>query len=228
MRKSILIAACIALTVACQSKVANENSNQAMAVSTAKPEQIVNVNRPVEKAPLYTPTPAIIKTSEINSRIGNVEAFTAGLCLKIQNPNLLPGDKIRIIITEVHQKTAMAEVVEKTACEGERFAGDLDEPDILEYKLKEIGGNLLDRSGYGIGLVNPLNEPKIKGEFVTIDIDNDQKAEYFRACTSSEGMHLTVWKGKPLMGDRIWHSYYHFSYDTEPDCKKKDYEGTDE
>jgi hypothetical protein len=37
---------------------------------------------------------------------------------------------------------------------------------------------------------------------------------------------LTVWTGKPLIGKRIFHAYYYLRYDTEPTCKKKDYEGT--
>jgi hypothetical protein len=36
----------------------------------------------------------------------------------------------------------------------------------------------------------------------------------FRDCTSSEGAHLTVWRGEK----NIWHRYYYVPYDTEPTC----------
>jgi hypothetical protein len=72
------------------------------------------------------------------------------------------------------------------------------------------------------------NEVIVKSGIASIDLNGDKKAEYFRACTSMEGVHLTVWSGKPLTGKRIWHNYYYLGYDTEPTCKKKDYEGIDE
>ena len=35
-----------------------------------------------------------------------------------------------------------------------------------------------------------------------------------RQCASSEGLHLTVWKG----AERVWHDYYALGYDVEPTC----------
>ena len=49
------------------------------------------------------------------------------------------------------------------------------------------------------------------------------KRLYFRACTSREGMHMTVWSGKPLAGKRVWHAYHYLGYDVEPNCTPKDY-----
>lgn len=46
---------------------------------------------------------------------------------------------------------------------------------------------------------------------------------YLRSCTSGEGMHLTVWAGRPLVGARVWHRYHHLGYDVEPNCTLKDY-----
>ena len=65
---------------------------------------------------------------------------------------------------------------------------------------------------------------KIANGIASVDLNGDKKDEYFRACTSMEGLHLTVWSGKPLIGKRIWHSYYGVGYDTVPSCKEKDYE----
>ncbi|MCI0689673.1 MAG: hypothetical protein L0Y54_20920 [Sporichthyaceae bacterium] len=48
----------------------------------------------------------------------------------------------------------------------------------------------------------------------------------FRACTSSEGLHLTAWSGTPLQSTRIWHRYYYLGYDVEPSCVEADYQGT--
>ncbi len=58
------------------------------------------------------------------------------------------------------------------------------------------------------------------------DIDHDGTVERLRVCTSSEGLHLTIWSGQPLVGTRRWHRYFFLGYDVEPSCTEKDYEGT--
>ena len=45
-----------------------------------------------------------------------------------------------------------------------------------------------------------------------------------RGCTSSEGLHLTLWAGEPLKGKRLWHMYYYLGYDVEPTCQPADYQ----
>ena len=43
-----------------------------------------------------------------------------------------------------------------------------------------------------------------------------------RSCTSSEGLHLTVWAGVPLKSRRLWHEYYYLGFDVEPSCEDED------
>jgi hypothetical protein len=45
-----------------------------------------------------------------------------------------------------------------------------------------------------------------------------------RGCTSSEGLHLSLWSGEPLKGTRLWHMYYYLGYDVEPTCRPADYQ----
>jgi hypothetical protein len=52
----------------------------------------------------------------------------------------------------------------------------------------------------------------------SVDLDGDGKAERFASCTSSEGVHLTVWSGPIGESVRLWHSYVYLGYDTEPTC----------
>ncbi len=94
-----------------------------------------------------------------------------------------------------------------------------------QYLLK-LSDKSDTNNGFGIGIVNANAQAKIVKGLATIDLNEDGKDEYFRECTSNEGLHLTVWTGKPLIGKRIWHSYYNFNYDTMPNCKEKDYEET--
>jgi hypothetical protein len=51
------------------------------------------------------------------------------------------------------------------------------------------------------------------------DIDGDGIEEILRACTSLEGLHLTMWRG-PLT--RVAHYYHYLGYDVEPSCSESE------
>lgn len=82
--------------------------------------------------------------------------------------------------------------------------------------------------GIAIGVIQPAKKIEVKNKLASVDLNGDGKPEFFRLCASNEGLHLTIWTGKPLKGKRIWHSYYYLHYDTEADCEKKDWEGADD
>ncbi len=58
---------------------------------------------------------------------------------------------------------------------------------------------------------------------LTGDLDGDGTPEYFRMCSSTEGLHLTIWSGEPLDGTQRWHFYYYLGYDVEPNCSEADF-----
>lgn len=227
MSKIIFAIVSFCLLASCQTKPAVEdNANTVSAVSSGVSQENVKANKPAEPAPAYSPTPSAIKNDEINSRIGNIQSSEQSVCLKIQNPDLKAGDKVQIIFTDKPQEVFDAEISELSDCRQSGF-GTLDRNNITNYILTSSNKDLLDR-GYGIGIVNPPQKVRVSNGVASLDIDGDKKDEYFRDCASMEGMHLTVWTGKPLTGKRIWHSYYGVGYDTVSNCKKADYEGTDE
>jgi hypothetical protein len=45
-----------------------------------------------------------------------------------------------------------------------------------------------------------------------------------RACTSGEGVHLSIWAGAPLTSTRLWRRYYYLGYDVVPSCDELDFE----
>ncbi|MEN8374789.1 MAG: hypothetical protein ABFS34_05015 [Gemmatimonadota bacterium] len=59
---------------------------------------------------------------------------------------------------------------------------------------------------------------------VSVDFDQDGAPDVFRACTSREGIHLTLWSGRPLVGERLWHSYFFLGYDVHPTCEEADFD----
>jgi len=64
-------------------------------------------------------------------------------------------------------------------------------------------------------LTKPL---PVADSVLTGDIDGDGRPELFRFCTSSEGVHLTLWDGAPPNGRREWHRYVYLGYDLDPTC----------
>lgn len=216
MKNSILTLVLCAFLISCQTETQSEDPNTTKAIEKA--------NEPVETQSKNVPSDSV-KVDYKNSKIGAIQSGKQSVCLKIQNSKLNVGEEIQIVIPRLPQKLVVAEISEKSACKETNF-GDLDEGDITDYLLKSSDRNFLNL-GYGIGVVT-AQKVQMNGNFATLDLDGDKKPEYFRECTSMEGLHLTVWKGKPFVGAGIWHTYYGLGYDTVPTCTKKDFYGTDD
>jgi hypothetical protein len=44
---------------------------------------------------------------------------------------------------------------------------------------------------------------------VQADLDQTHTKNTFRACGANDGIHLTVWRGIPVAGTRVWSGYYY-------------------
>jgi hypothetical protein len=44
---------------------------------------------------------------------------------------------------------------------------------------------------------------------VQADIDHSHSRNTFRACGANDGVYLTVWRGVPLTGTRLWMGHYY-------------------
>ena len=158
--------------------------------------------------------------SDANSQIGVVDTNqTNQICLAIQNASLKTGDKVFIVSPEKPQTAKMA-VIEKKLTSSCSRNTETNEDD--SFYLLKLSKGKTDSPFIAFGVISPDSIIPVKG-VVSLDLNSDKKREYFRACYSNEGLHLTVWTGKPLVGKRIWHSYYSLGYDVEPNCKKADY-----
>jgi hypothetical protein len=69
-----------------------------------------------------------------------------------------------------------------------------------------------------IGLLNYKGDIGKDGTRFFADLDNDRQPEYFSSCASTEGIHFSVWTGKPVIGKLRWHQYYYLGYDITPTC----------
>lgn len=187
----------------------------------------------VETIPsLLAPTPK--QHFDIHSRVGIVDVGDNQLiCFRTKNGNLAEKSPISIVTSlyQFPQKVLPAIVekkLEKSCVSDDADAGEVSSREDFYYSLL-LADPKSEKSeiAVGIGVIQITKQIEIQNELASVDINGDGKPEFFRLCASNEGLHLTIWTGKPLKGKRIWHSYYYLHYDTEPDCKKKDWEGTE-
>lgn len=153
----------------------------------------------------------------MRSGVGVVNSLpNSGACLAIRNSRLSTGDKIRVVLPDKPQSTFVATVSQRTN------ANCSSKNDVFEngsFYLLKVPRRVSPFDGFGIA--GPVRVRIVRG-IAQADLNNDRKLEYFRSCTSAEGIHLTIWTGKPFSGKRIWHAYYYLGYDTEPTCKGKE------
>ena len=157
----------------------------------------------------------------INSKVGIVDTKKGAICLTIHNSDLKEGEEVSVVFMDKPQSVQTATVQKKLSSTCSRNP-DID-PDKSFYSL-EVPKPIDETVYTAFGLISP-NKVVINKGIASVDLNDDKKAEYFRKCTSMEGVHFTVWTGKPLVGKRIWHNYYYLGYDVEPSCKEKDFEG---
>lgn len=157
--------------------------------------------------------------TKIDSKIGVVNGGKNEACLAIKNPRLKTGQRISVVLPHRPQSVLSGFVKQKV---GKSCSSDMDVFQSASFYLLRIKSK--EPSFIALGFIGTQRISLIKG-IARIDLNGDRRREYFRTCTSNEGVHLTVWTGKPLIGRRIWHTYYYLPYDTEPTCTKKDHEG---
>ena len=71
---------------------------------------------------------------------------------------------------------------------------------------------------HGIGVAGTRGEFRSTNGSTLADVDGDRSDEFFRSCTSAEGVHLTIWADAPLTGTRRWHHYQPLGFDVSPTC----------
>lgn len=142
-------------------------------------------------------------------------------CLTIKNAKLPTGSMVHLVLLEESQTVLQAQVVKKLteSCSKDPTTGNDDS----FYSLR-LSGPSPEVYELAIAIVNPVASLKVANGLVGSDLDGDGQREFFRECASNEGLHLTVWSGRPLKGKRRWHRYFYLGYDVEFNCTEKDFE----
>ena len=140
------------------------------------------------------------------------------LCVAIPGPRLSPGAAVTLV--QVHPPQSATVV---------RIALPIGMCDTLEratiagrFYLVTPPANATLENGPWIAIRGRLPVRQRAGS-VSIDLGTASHDAHVRSCTSTEGVHLTLWAGAPLKSTRLWRAYYYLGYDVEPSCDERDY-----
>lgn len=147
-----------------------------------------------------------------SAKAGELEAGAAVSTIIIK-----PGGAQRLI----QAKTAGAAVLVPPGEGRLKFEGA--NGDTARYKLAIVGDDALPAGAVGLGIVGAADRCGVSDSVVSCDLEPGGPPHFFRTCASQEGLHFSVWSGKPLEGARRWRAYYYLGYDIEPDCTAADY-----
>jgi hypothetical protein len=137
----------------------------------------------------------------------------------VKNDQLTPGTPVRIVIVSPQQAILEGEVVRSDVshCVQDDSSGAA----MTYFEIRAFHDSLVT-SAPAIAIVGGADSLSISRGQVRGDLDGDGRREYFRQCSSEEGIHLSVWTGKPLTGRRRWQAYFYLGYDVESTCTTRD------
>ncbi|HZS52825.1 MAG TPA: hypothetical protein VFA65_00370 [Bryobacteraceae bacterium] len=142
--------------------------------------------------------------ADYTPRIGVAVSTNSRTCIAIRNGNLAAGTVITLV-------SPIAPVISTQAT----IAGISQEACPITQNVDTTMSN------YNVTAQNPVQKltPMIavvgtptftvNNNVGQADLDQNGRAESFRACSADNGVHLTVWKGAPLQGTLLWHGYYY-------------------
>lgn len=148
------------------------------------------------------------------------------VCLTVPTQELAVGTKIALISAGRRQYLGQATVDRKLTEPCSEHTGGSEGSSFYLLKLAPSSSRFgSENAGRlpGIALVDPPAGLRTVSGKVSGDLNGDGKRDYFRQCTSREGIHFTAWTGRPLRGTRVWNSYYYLGYDVVPNCNEKDF-----
>lgn len=149
--------------------------------------------------------------------IGIALNTAGGPCVDMPNRSLDTGQRIRLVTTSLPQATSEAEVIRRI--DQPCAPATQSEPGVAHYRIRVLRDSL-ETGAPAFAIANFNGAFTVSADGVTADLEGDGSPELFRACTSTEGVHLTVWTGTPPQGTRRWHRYFYLGYDVDPTCSE--------
>jgi len=151
--------------------------------------------------------------------VGVAVTKSGKMCLEIHNSSLAPDSRVRLVFTSMPQSTSEAQIIRRAddACP----SIDASDPDLHSYEIR-LAKDGVESSLPAIAIAGFFGPFAKINDRIVADIDGDGQQQFFRSCTSTEGIHFTVWSGSPLQGKLRWHQYYYLGYDVTAACTPMD------
>jgi hypothetical protein len=164
------------------------------------------------QSPASAASTALGAAATFDTVFGVVAARNDTTCLGIPTPSSALVDSIVVVLPKAN-RTFSAEIMHPLAtCP--------HEPPGMSLAFYRLSAPDFEPGNLGIAVPR---RAVLSGEPPRTDVDRNGDPDTYRSCTSSEGVHLTVWSGEALRSRRLWHYYYYLGYDTEPNCVEADY-----
>ncbi|HZQ53868.1 MAG TPA: hypothetical protein VFB14_16820 [Bryobacteraceae bacterium] len=139
-------------------------------------------------------------------RIGVAVNTGQRTCVAIHNTTLTPDSSITIVMPAIPQSFTQAQITGRSPdpCP---VTKELDTT-VSNYEVRITQGTL-PKLIPAIAVVGSPASFSMDNNMVKADLEQNGKAAMFRACSGSDGIHLTVWPGTPLSGAPVWRGFYY-------------------
>ncbi|MCE9687861.1 hypothetical protein LZP73_16905 [Shewanella sp. AS16] len=156
---------------------------------------------------------ASCSTQNVNALpIESAVGWLHGNCLAIQNDALKSNDLLNIVLLENEPAKVAARISGKAQDGTSCYALMEDRRDINQsagYTFYTVKADT--NINLAIGIVAAAKNKKLVAAL------NNNLAG-FTYCSSSEGVHYSMWSKSPYTSEKLWSAYYYLGYESEADC----------
>ena len=157
----------------------------------------------------------VVGLAPVHLRFG-VAGFTRGsACAAIPGPELEAGTFLTVVVPDAPQRAFPARVGRPVAGCRALKRSTADGP---LYLLEEVAESDVT---VAVVVVGSISTTSARGR-VELKPEGADQTLTVSSCTSTEGLHLAVWLGRPVKGERLWHQYWYLGYDLEPTCTNEE------
>jgi hypothetical protein len=152
-------------------------------------------------------------TWSYDEHVGVVFAVADKSCFATKAPSLGSKTRLQVVDTGSQRQRPATVVAAAESC----LDGGGQTLGLRGYAI-QFEGTPPQLPFYGIGVVDTTVQFRPANGSMVADVDGDHHNEFFRSCTSAEGVHFTIWTDAALTGSRRWHRYQPLGYDVSPTC----------
>jgi len=148
---------------------------------------------------------------DYSKRVGVAVRTASRTCVTVNDATLQDGSPVTLVIPSAPQRYVAAHTSKRSvdACPITQEVS----PSATSYELSvPAETNLPKLTPFVTVTGNPeASSFAMDNLNVQADIDQTHKTNTFRACGANDGVYLTIWRGVPINGTRLWTGHYYES-----------------